>query len=399
MAEPLPSQTPILDRSALLALRWTGTGVLAAALAAGALGWMQFPGVPLALGVLGAGVALNLLMHRNNPEPVVGLVLLLDVVVLTGLLASSGGASNPFTLLFLLPVLLAALVLPPAWTAGVAAASMLGFASLLLTGGTHVHHMDMTQHLIGMLVAYVATVPIIGAALHRFRTATAQAEEEAHRARTSLEQGERLASLAALAGGAAHELATPLSTILLIASELKADVEPSLRSELDAIEAEVGTCRSILDQLAVEVGTGHGEAARSVDLRAFVSESLDGAGSAVAIEASSEPVQIPTGLVAQALRLLVGNARDAHAGSITVRAERGDGAVRFQVIDDGEGMEPEVLARACEPFFTTRPTNQGRGLGLFFVCSLAHQLGGDFALESTPGAGTRVLLRLPDGAR
>lgn len=391
---PASPPTPILDRSALLTLRWAGTGVLATALAFGDIGWLPFPGLPIAIGVLVAAAALNAVVHLDPSRRFVGVVLLADTAVLTFLLASSGGASNPFTLLFLLPVLLAALVLPPLWTAGVAIASMLGFASLLLAGGTHVHHMDMTQHLIGMLVAYIATVPIIGAALHRFRTATARAEEQALRARASLEASERLASLAAFAGGAAHELATPLSTILMIASELKHDVDPALTSELDAIETQVTTCRSVLDQLAVELGVGHAEAADTVDLQAFVTE----ASPEVTIDAPSTQVTLPTGLVRQALRLLVGNARDAQASTITVQARRQDDAVCFDVIDDGTGMEADVLARACDPFFTTKPGNEGRGLGLFFVCSLAHQLGGSFALDSTPGRGTTAHLVLPCGA-
>lgn len=385
--------TPILDRTALLGLRWAGTAVLAGALTAGAIGWLPFPGVPIALGVLAAAIALNAVLHRVTDERAVGAVLLLDVAVLTALLATSGGASNPFTLLFLLPVVLTALMLSPAWTAVVATASFMGFASLLLVGGTHVHHMDMTQHLIGMLVAYAATVPIVAAALHRFRLATAQAEAEAHRARASLEASERLASLAALAGGAAHELATPLSTILLIASELEADVDPSLHSELAAIGDEVHTCRTILDQLAVELGMGQGESAETVDLQRFVRE----ASPDVTVDAEPVAVTVPTRLLAQAIRRLVGNARDAGAKQVTVRARRDADRVHIDVDDDGSGMEPATLARACEPFFTTKPSSEGRGLGLFFVYSLAHQLGGSFSLESSPGRGTTAHLSVPCG--
>jgi two-component system sensor histidine kinase RegB len=58
-------------------------------------------------------------------------------------------------------------------------------------------------------------------------------------------------------------------------------------------------------------------------------------------------------------------------------------------------MQPEVLARAGEPFFTTRLPGQGLGLGLFVARSLAEQLGGDLSLASAPAQGTRVRLTLP----
>ena len=60
-------------------------------------------------------------------------------------------------------------------------------------------------------------------------------------------------------------------------------------------------------------------------------------------------------------------------------------------------MPPEVLSRACEPFFTTKAPGQGLGLGLFLACTLVEHLGGRFALDSTPGTGTRATVELPAG--
>lgn len=106
---------------------------------------------------------------------------------------------------------------------------------------------------------------------------------------------------------------------------------------------------------------------------------------------------------------LVANARDAmpNGGSITIRTrtrqaeagELGDAPagryVAVSVLDTGEGMPPEVLARATEPFFTTKDVGRGSGLGLSQVSGLAAQLGGHAGIESEPGLGTRVTLFLP----
>jgi PAS domain S-box-containing protein len=69
--------------------------------------------------------------------------------------------------------------------------------------------------------------------------------------------------------------------------------------------------------------------------------------------------------------------------------------VRISVIDTGTGMDRETLERAVEPFFSTKETGRGTGLGLSMVHGLAAQLGGHFAISSTPGKGTRVELWLP----
>ncbi|PHK93320.1 hybrid sensor histidine kinase/response regulator [Pseudoroseomonas rhizosphaerae] len=101
------------------------------------------------------------------------------------------------------------------------------------------------------------------------------------------------------------------------------------------------------------------------------------------------------------------NARDAmpeggdlHIASSVARIER-DGVLRpgsyalLTVADTGEGMPPEVLARAFDPFFTTKGVGKGTGLGLSQVYGIAHQAGGTVRMESRPGAGTTVRIYLP----
>src|SRR3954463_1732129 len=110
-----------------------------------------------------------------------------------------------------------------------------------------------------------------------------------------------------------------------------------------------------------------------------------------------------------ALLNLCVNARDAmpNGGTLTVAAEQaivGPGNenklapglyVRLSVIDSGVGMDAPTLARAVEPFFSTKETGRGTGLGLSMVHGLAGQLGGAFSLASDPGKGTRADLYLP----
>jgi two-component system sensor histidine kinase RegB len=391
----------VLDLRSLVRLRWAGAAVLGLVLLVGGTGVLPGPSLPVALGILVAASGLNATVATTGTRWV-GPILIADIGLLTVLLGASGGLANPFTLLYLLPVVMGALVLPATWTVALAAISIGAFASLYLASNAH-HHMDVSTHVIGMVAAYAITVPLLGFAVHRFRESAARAELEARRARASREASERLASLAALAGGAAHELATPLATIQMIASErLRAldDPDGALRSDLEEVLEEVETCRTVLDQLSIDAGGGRADAGVPVALDAFVAEAVGDGRPSAELDVEATTVVLPDRLVAQALRRLVGNARDATGpdGQVTVSARVEGDTVRFVVTDDGPGASPEVLARACEPFFTTKPASQGRGLGLFFVHSLAHQLGGTFTLRAGTDRGVVAELSLPGRA-
>ncbi len=119
------------------------------------------------------------------------------------------------------------------------------------------------------------------------------------------------------------------------------------------------------------------------------------------------PVLADRGELETVLVNLAVNARDAmpQGGTLTIAAAAEPGAgeaglragahVRLSVTDTGTGMTEEVLARAAEPFFTTKPPGEGTGLGLALAHELAEQTGGSLEISSTPGRGTTVTLRLP----
>jgi len=99
-----------------------------------------------------------------------------------------------------------------------------------------------------------------------------------------------------------------------------------------------------------------------------------------------------------ALMELAANARDAlpGGGSLTIELGLGKGGrASISVVDDGEGMEREVLAHCTEPYFTTRSDRARRGIGLSVVDGFARASGGRLRVESVPGSGTRVSLELP----
>jgi two-component system sensor histidine kinase RegB len=227
----------------------------------------------------------------------------------------------------------------------------------------------------------------------------------------AMERREKLASLATLAAGAAHELGTPLSTIALAAKELEHALERGAAggtaiADAKLIREEVDRCRAILAQMGAEAGASPGEAMERITVSRLLERAVASAGRSERIQVYLEEavaqteLLVPARAVAQALQAVLHNALQASVDApISVRALSEPHGVRVDVEDRGPGMSPEVLARAGEPFFTTREPGRGMGLGLFLTRSVLEQLGGRFALESAPARGTTARLTLPTAAR
>jgi two-component system sensor histidine kinase RegB len=378
--------------------------------------------VALPLGLLLALVALEAVVNvalelwlRRGPEvsdAAIAWVMLFDTVVLTALLHLSGGHFNPFSTLYLVNVALAAILLPARWSWIQFAFSVLAFGSLfplqeLAPFGVHDHAAMMEIHLQGMLVAFAIAAFFIVLIVQRVTRALDRRDEELARARGLAERRQKLASLATLAAGAAHELATPLATIAIAARELdralgRSEAVPGARADLELIRGQVARCKDILQQMAARAGENAGEPLVPVRVADWVTRALDGLPGAerVALDASGATegfVRGPPRGLERALRVLLQNALQASGedSPVELRATARGSSVVVEVVDRGSGMPPDVLARAGEPFFTTKEPGRGSGLGLFLARALLEQLGGELELESAPGRGTTARIVLP----
>ena len=375
--------------------------------------------VRLPIGPLAAITALQLAMNLGcvvraaRPaaigEGALAAALAFDVLVLTALLYFTGGPFNPMSSLYLVHIALAAGVLRPRWTwllVGLSAGSFgLLFVKHVFLPVVEQHMEHMRLHVQGMWMAYALTAGLTVYFVGRVRLALARREAELTAARELAERQARLASLATLAAGAAHELATPLGTIATAAKELaRALTDGPAAEDARLIRAQVDRCRAILNQMSEGSGVAPGEAEAPVSVRALLDASLDGLEaarvtvdvSAIALAASA---RLPLRPVAQSVRAVVKNALDAapSGASVALRCQIAAGALTIEVEDTGPGMSAEVLARVGEPFFTTKPPGRGMGLGLFLTRNVVEGLGGRLAFDSVTGRGTRVRLTLPSG--
>lgn len=340
-------------------------------------------------------------------------VLVLDALVLAVLIDLTGGAFNPFSTLFMVNIALAAALLPGPWAWVLSGVNLLGYGTLFvhewMTSPHHHINIGPTQdymRLYGVWLAFCFAAAFIVYFIRRVARALADRERELQLVRVRVDRRERLASLATLAAGAAHELGTPLSTIAVVSKELRrtlADAKPEVQADLQLIREQVARCREILDRMARHAGENAGEPFTQLALTDWAACGLDGLNDAARVTLEIAPgaehasVVGPPRALGDALRGLLKNAIQASPEGAGVRLWMGadDGRVRVAVIDQGRGMPPEVLQRAGEPFFTTKVPGEGMGLGLFLTRTLVEQLGGEFTMASRPGVGTEARIELP----
>ena len=420
---PAPDLRPTGELAPSLALPWIAklrdgmlAGQVALVLAAHLLFHIALPlrwiAIPLAL-----TAASNLAAHRYpktfSERFALGLLLAFDTVCLTALLALSGGAANPFSLLFLVEITLSAVVLSKAWTWMLGALSILGFASLFWV---HVRipvfegHHDSTGfsvHLVGMWIAFAVGALLITVFIGKVSEALRRQQQEALQYQQRLAHHERLASIATLAAGAAHELGTPLATIAVASRDLELNGNGSsgnanIADDARLIRSQVERCSQILRQMGGRSTEPAGEMPALVSLQdicAQVKSALPREKSnRVHIEVGQDVTAfLPVGAARQALSALVKNALESSPPGqrVTLTAQSEPGKIRFTVQDAGCGMSPETLNRIAEPFYTTKGTGGGLGLGTFLARLFAERLNGSLSFESEVGIGTKAILELP----
>src|SRR6185436_14733040 len=405
-AEPVDHRAHIsLDW--LVRLRW---GAVVGQAATTGAAEVMFDHLPLArlFSYVGALAATNLVLavvknRTSSARLLCGAVLTLDTLLLSGLLHTVGGAYNPFSILYLVHITLAAVVLGRRWTWFLAALSVACYGLLFAANPPAAAHgaTDMRIHLQGMWVAFVV----------ERSSASERRDAEIAEMRASVARHERLASVTTMAAGAAHELGTPLATIAVVSQELERTVaslsiaeRAQLAEDVGLIRTELARCRSILNRLSAEAGQPRGEAPVELRVDDVVADVLEGVPAAqrsrirVSTELSGAALRLPRAALLQVTQNLVQNALEAGDGGVDFRFAVSAAGVQIVVSDRGAGMTRDVLKRVGEPFFSTKPPGTGLGLGVFIARTLSEQMGGRFRLESEPGRGTTAIVEIESGA-
>ena len=416
MVRPDPSHPDQINYGWLIRLRWSMVvGQLAAI-----VGVRFLLGLPLPLSPLLAIVAIEavsnvgaamLARRRSARQAWMAAAMAFDVLMCTGLLFFTGGPSNPFSFLYLVQIALAATTLRGLWTWSLTGLALACSAVLfrwhrpLPVPGSHELYMEL--HLRGMWVAFGVAASFIVYFLLRVRRALELRDAELAASRRLAARQERLASLATLAAGAAHELSTPLGTIAVVMTELQrraarsgADAEAT--EDLRLVREQVDRCRSILERMSTDAGEMVGEGLVAAPLGTLIAGALADLSPAVPVRQdiaardAAGLVRVPPRAFAQALRGILKNAQEASppGGAVALSVRVGAGRMSLEVRDHGPGIPPAILERIGEPFFTTKSPGKGMGLGVFLTRTTVERLGGNVRITSSP-AGTTAVIVLP----
>ncbi len=352
---------------------------------------------------LASNVALEaaLRSRRHVDRRATSSLVLADAVLLSAMLALAGPEADPFAMLYLGLVAIAAFVLEKKIIVAVFAVMLVGFGAVIARGAT-----PREPRYVG-LVTLVVLALVTTSTVRRLATAVRTRQEALVRAERASTRAEAVASLGALAAGAAHELSTPLGTIALAAADLDVLVELSPeRAAADAalIREQVERCRAIITRMTGRAGDRIGELPSEVALAELHDELRDTLSTSDRtrftsdLEARPEVVRVPRAGLVQSLASLIANGLSAsreHEGRVVLRLELDVHEVRFCVEDDGPGIAPDIYGRLGDPFVTTKPPGQGIGLGIFLCRAFTEAWNGVLAFECPREGGTRVLLRLP----
>ena len=380
------------------------------------LGWMAIP--PLLVALSNLWLAKRAATGDRPEQPtestLIGWIFVLDTLCLTAVLMLSGGPNNPFTLLYLVHITLAAAILTRRQTWCLGLLACLCFA-LLFWKYRPIPQLEMHRpggsvnlHLIGMWVGFAIASLLVAFFSGKISELLREREESLLHMQEELAKKDRLAALVTLAAGAAHELSTPLATIAVVAKELERYATEIVRNTAIAedsrlVRTEVDRCREILTRMSTDGAEPAGEALEDVAVQSIV-DAVRRAVSAlgelrvtIARGDAETVMRLPRHAVEQALIALVKNAFEASPGMrpVELTVTGAVASVRFAVQDHGCGMTPDALRHAGEPFFTTKEPGKGMGLGIFLVRTLADRLSGRLILESSIGKGTSAALELP----
>lgn len=359
--------------------------------------------------------------QRLPTDQVVSGLMLIDILVLTGMLYFSAGIANPFALFYFVNIAVAGAIITPTWAWAIWLTTVAGVTLLLLRSEPIEELSSLSRYAADTTTAQTWTIPKLGylvsfatcsGVITYFITILTGELRQRERAVQEMEdarvRNRQLEGMATLAAGAAHELASPLSTIAVVAKELgraleKYQVPSAVTQDVTLVRSELDRCRQILDRMTSAAGEAAGERLRAIAIDDFVKEALLGIREPerVEIQIAEQHAEVtnllPVQAAAQALRNIVQNALDASQTdqSVSLHASYDTTSWVIRVVDSGEGMTPEVLERIGEPFFTTKEPGRGMGLGLYLTQNVLRRLGGRLDFESKPGLGSTATLTLP----
>lgn len=374
------------------------------------LPWTQMISVVVLLALL------NLLtwvrLHRKWPVSHIEffLQLLVDVLALSSLLYFSGGSTNPFISLYLLPLTIAAATLPWRYTwvmafITIACYTLLLFNYIPLPHEHSNHLIEFALHVSGMWLAFVLSTVIIAWFVVKMSASIRERDQDLAKAREHALRNEQIIALGTLAAGAAHELGTPLSTMAVVTRELQQEhtQDGEFQNNIRILRDQITHCKQTLTQLLAKAGQTRAEHGSESPVDEFIHQILDKwklirPSVKFTYQSTSEqpvPKIMDNQLLSQSLLNLLNNAADASSKCVEIKSNWDNRMLQLEIIDDGEGLSAEAIQRAGEAFFSSKTPGQGFGIGLFLANANIERFGGSVRLFNLEHGGACTQVSLP----
>lgn len=386
---------------------------------------LRLAGIPLHVVPLSAGIILLGLLsviawwrlrtttHMSQRELL--LQLLGDIAAFSLIFYFSGGYSNPFIWMYLLPITVAAVALRAVYAWLIAGLSIACYTLLMFyhipLSHLHMHMHGDTQldiHLVGMWIGFVVSAVIVAIFIARIGQNLRDYDQKQAQVREKALMSERMLALGTLATSAAHELGTPLATMAVVSRELTQDYanQPELLAQLAILQKQVSRCKEILSSITRNAGQSRADAVQGLPLREFVEDAIQRWRDTR--PATELVVQLPTTTInplilmdrtlTQALQNLLDNAADESPERILLNADWDEKLLKIQIRDFGKGLSTETKKLLGTPFFTSKNeqgTGSGMGLGVYLTQTTLARYDGELNLNNHAEGGVLTTVKLP----
>jgi two-component system sensor histidine kinase RegB len=347
-----------------------------------------------------------------------------DVLAITAILYFTGGATNPMAWFFLLPLIIAATVLPHSYTwylvifASACYTVLIGYyqplpeiqavtlpSDVSLITHSYMEHHDIQLHVFGMWFGFVFSAVLVAYFVVEMANTLRERERRLAEAREQALRNERVISLGTLAAGAAHEMGTPLGTMAIVIHELEQEFDSeefaSLREKMKILRSQITRCKNALSVMSASAGEARAEEGRPMAVTRYlndVAETWRNEKPGVALDyrlrtPEPSPFIIAELTLTQALINILNNAAEVSPKGVMLEVGWNQQRAFIDITDRGPGIAPALSAAIGKAPITTK--EHGLGVGLFLAFSAIERLGGSIELLPRAGGGTRTAITLP----
>lgn len=358
--------------------------------------------------------------------------LAIDVFAIAALLYLTGGATNPFTWIFLLPVILTAIVLPHSYTWYMVILTttlytfLIPYHATLTSVEPHMMHMEMANmpsemhasqdeeffnfHIFGMWFGFVCSAGLVAFFAVQLSNTIKAGERILAEAREKSLQDERIIALGTLAASAAHDMGTPLGTMAIIAHELKDDysfeVHTELHEKMHIMQDQINRCKQTLSVMSASAGELRADSGHVTLLSDFLDEVINQWRSqqpGVKLNLHINPKAPLDEFILAELTLTHSLINILNNAARVTPRDRGldlsinpcteEFFVGIRVRDYGPGIPVELIDKIGKT--PLKNSSEGMGVGLFLTYSTINRLGGTIDISNAPSGGACVDIILP----